>query len=357
MKVYLKAYLNGNLGDDLFIRIIANRYKDVSFLALNTGTFTYKGVFPKNVKVIEGVFSKVLDKIIKVCTIRRLSLDWFLQWLCDLVVVIGGSLFIEGPNVNYSRKYIKRGKKYYILGSNFGPYKSQVFFSYYYGIFRNAQDVCFRESWSYILFSDLPNVRYAPDIVFNLDISGLQLRSTKRAVVSVINVNKKHDGNGVTKERYFGVLEELCMLLVSQGYQITLMSFCRQEDDEIAVNELFERLVMADEGSIESYMYNGNIDEALDVLASAGIIIGSRFHANILGLLMSKAVIPIAYSSKTINVLSDLGFEGCIIDLDKLGEFDARMLLTELPITIHQIARELKAAAKHFDCLDKVLKH
>jgi colanic acid/amylovoran biosynthesis protein len=65
----------------------------------------------------------------------------------------------------------------------------------------------------------------------------------------------------------------------------------------------------------EKYCYRGNIEEALDTIGDSQVIVGTRFHANILGFLMNKVVIPIAYSDKTTNVLSDLKFSGKIFDI------------------------------------------
>jgi len=80
---------------------------------------------------------------------------------------------------------------------------------------------------------------------------------------------------------------------------------------------------------INIYNYKDNIIEALNVMADSQIIVGSRFHANILGLVLQKTIIPIAYSDKTINVLKDMNFKGKIFDIRDMDSFDVNILTDE----------------------------
>ena len=45
------------------------------------------------------------------------------------------------------------------------------------------------------------------------------------------------------------------------------------------------------------------------------MIVASRFHANILGLITGTLILPLVYSSKTENVLKDIDFNGKILDI------------------------------------------
>lgn len=65
---------------------------------------------------------------------------------------------------------------YDIIGSNVGPIRSNEFIETISNIFKNAQDVCFRDSNSYELFKDMPTTRVATDIAFSLNTERLKIR-------------------------------------------------------------------------------------------------------------------------------------------------------------------------------------
>ena len=92
------------------------------------------------------------------------------------------------------------------------------------------------------------------------------------------------------------------------------MSFCKDEGDEEEINKICK---IINDKNIVKYCYRGNIEEALEQIRTSEIIVGSRFHANILGLAYNKRIIPLAYSDKTINALEDIDFNGKIFDMRK----------------------------------------
>ena len=95
-KIFLYAYDHINLGDDLFIETIANRYPDTEIYfwtnAQNQKVFKEQ----KNLKIVDENSTKI--KILKKI---RLSLSARykagIQKKCDAQVYIGGSIFMEYP--------------------------------------------------------------------------------------------------------------------------------------------------------------------------------------------------------------------------------------------------------------------
>lgn len=354
-KVYLKAYMAKNLGDDLFLKMFADRYGDKNKIYLYSNS-EYKKMLNNKVISCKNIFVVLLNKILKLVTGKRKDIQSLFYKKTDLFVQIGGSLFMEKTDPNY-KETVKieypQNVKYYILGSNFGPYSSEEFRNTYKEIFERAEDVCFRDEYSYNLFKELKNVRFTSDIVYGLDISKVKKESKKKVVISVIDCDVKIGKN--YKESYIRKIIETIQVLINKGYEITLMSFCKEENDEKAIDEIYNLIDENMKLKVDKYFYNGNIDEALDVLGQSEIIIGSRFHANILGLILGKTIIPMAYSDKTLHVLNDINFKGKIIDIRNLEDFKPKELTDDyLNYTIN-IDDQIISAQKQFEILDKEL--
>ena len=192
----------------------------------------------------------------------------------------------------------------------------------------------------------------APDIIFGLEPLKIQEVEDKKVIISVIdcdNKNLKH-----YREKYERKIVELIKFFIRLGYKVLLMSFCKAEGDEVAINRILT--YMDEKENISTYFYKDDVEESLRILNSAKIIVGSRFHANILGLVMGKTIIPFAYSDKTINVLKDIEFKGKIFDIrtlneDKENEFESINLNYKLDIT-----KQKNNSVGHFKILDQEFK-
>ncbi|WP_043931070.1 polysaccharide pyruvyl transferase family protein [Bacillus sp. EB01] len=356
-KVMITAYLNSNLGDDLFIKILCDRYKDVNFYM--HGSPRYKDNFKeiKNLTYISqnkiySLIDKVSYKVNNFSLIRRIT-----NRLMDAHVYIGGSLFIQ--NDSWKSKWAKhkhlllKNKPNFLIGSNFGPWTDQEFYMAYKKAFSHYTDICFRDMKSYNLFKELNHVRYAPDVVFNLDVDTSAMNDKGKVGISLIDLSER-DGLKEYKKDYLDTIKKMVDYLVSQGKKVTLFSFCKKEGDETALNEVLRLLDSDARKSVNSYLYNGDLNEAIELLSDMETIVATRFHAMILGIRLKKNVFPIIYSDKMLTVLDDMGFQGEIIKLNELKKFDIEKLNStiNLPDSIDDYMEESK---KQFKELDKLL--
>lgn len=360
MEVFLKAYLEKNLGDDLFISIIADRYRNVRFTA-----FSYQNYDKIKDNLIVKSHSKIrlvvriLNKLIREFRINKYIIpENRYKKNKDMLIHIGGSLFCEKDNITYWKntlnlEYYKCNLKYYILGSNFGPYNNDEFVEIMSDFFSRAQDVCFREEYSYNLFKHLSNVRYASDIVFSMDVSNVKITNNKKVVISVIECGRKSSIE--YKDKYENKIIEICRYFAEKDYGVTLMSYCKAEKDEEAIESILEKCDDKLKEKISTYYYRGSIEEALNIMGDCQIVIGSRFHANIIGLLLGKTIIPIAYSDKTINTLKDMNFKGKILRVQDIDKFDINSLTKEDLNYKHDISFEIKDSQRQFEKLDEIL--
>ena len=319
MKIYVDVYLAKNLGDDLFVHVLANTFPDVEFILNYYGNDyddflkKYKNVkksaYPSGFKILNRL--KVYDYINDE---KRISKEY------DALIFLGGSIFRE--EVYWKELYEQRKKlvnafqekkkPVFILGANFGPYDTDEFYNAYQELFKKCYDVCFRESYSYQLFRECKNVRCEKDINFQLPILD-SIPKKNKVVYSIIDPKHK-EGLKKYTDQYIQFVEDMIMDNQAQGYENELISFCEAEGDLRICRTIQEDLLQRNL-RINVYAYTGNIKEVIKKIQESKLIVASRFHANILGLITGTLILPLVYSSKTENVLKDIDFNGKILDI------------------------------------------
>lgn len=351
-EILIDAYVSLNLGDDLFIKILAERYLNSNFIVLTY--YNYSNFLKlKNLRIIKyNIFQKFLDKLLRKL---NLYLDYTKEKKInkvDCVIEIGGSIFIQNreyKNILKSREKKLKIKNYYILGANFGPYYTDDYLTNYKFFFEKCKDVCFREEKSYNLFKELNNIRMASDIVFCL--KDLKKIEEKYILFSIIKPSFRkvlHDKD----EDYYNKVIEITLELLKKGKKIKYMSFCKSEGDEEAIRKIKSKIPKEYLKGISEYYYNGNIEEALGVVRKSEIIVATRFHAMILGFIYGKKVLPIAYSEKTLNVLEDLEFKGEYIEFSNLKKMTAQIVLGSKKLEKIKLENAKQDSLKHFEKLD-----
>lgn len=357
-KVMIYAYTYFNLGDDLFIKILCERYPNTQFVLYAPKGYqnTFKSLkniqyFPSDTIINRG--TNFIFNLFKIpfLTRRRLAKR------CDLVVQIGGSLFIQSDqwqNELKNTKHLKsQGKPFFLLGANFGPYSEVNFFREHKQIFKQYTDICFRDYYSYQLFSDLNNVRIADDIAFTLKKKEVQNKKN-RITISVIKPSNRADLSNYDESYYFKI-SEIVIMFIDQGYSVMLMSFCEYEKDHQAIKSITQLIPERYHSKIDSYYYKTNLDEALKVIAQSRFIVATRFHSMILAWVYGIPVFPIIYSEKMTHVINDIGFIGPSITIKDIHTLEANHVYKSLSMGHFDISKQIKQAQKHFLHLDALL--
>lgn len=355
-RVLLRYFSANNLGDDLFVKVVTERYEDQFTAFSNVSNPTLEAI--DNLRIIRRPkVYYLLHKVLARFTGKRHA--WLQSALThnDLFLYVGGSIFQQEEPIDAWKRedlfYQQIRKPYYLLGSNIGPYRDgQDFLDILHRIFEHATDVCFRDTASYNLFEDLFTTRLASDVVLTMKTPELVLDDQGGAIVSVVDCYKRFGEKvGLAYER---AVADLTAGLVAQGLRVKYISFWDTDGDTDVSNRIFKSLPERLKPGVEVVGYTGNIDEVVGLFARCSTVIATRFHAVILGLLFGKKVLPMAYSDKTLNILKDMDFQGPVIDIREIDQFDVATFDFD-SIQVNNVDAQKALAEKQFQELDKVL--
>ncbi|UPO87336.1 polysaccharide pyruvyl transferase family protein [Niallia sp. Man26] len=328
-KVFISAYLNNNLGDDLFVKILCERYPQTQFYIYDSKKKLSVFSEIKNLNyVYKNFLFKVIDKFSNLYFNRSL-IKSIIGLFMDAHIYIGGSLFMEKENwekkIKIDNGKLINNKRNFLLGCNFGPFENIDFLERYKKVFERYDDICFRDYKSYELFKELSCVRVAQDVVFNLNYQKDNISKEKNIGISLIDLTNRDD-LARFKEVYLLKLKDICEYYIKLDYNITLFSFCKYEGDEKAIEELLELVDENKKHKINVFNYENNLDLALTEFNKVETIYATRFHSMILGFLLNKKVYPIIYSKKMTNVLKDINFQGEYCNIEDIEKLETQAL-------------------------------
>ncbi|REE83091.1 colanic acid/amylovoran biosynthesis protein [Lutibacter oceani] len=355
-KILVDIYLAFNLGDDLFLDVLAKRYPNYEITILHPGD-NYNSFF-KQYKNVKKLPYSYLNKGLRKIGIYNVLTDYkkFAKKY-DVLLFLGGGIFREESYSESLLKYRyeiissfnKNNKKIFFLGCSFGPFKSKDFYTKYFNLFKLCDDICFRDLYSFNLFKSLKNVRYAPDILWSYNLKKYELKDNN---IGYSLINPKHKlGLSQYYYEYLEYTSKSIIKNIKRGYKINLLSFCEQEGDLIVVEEILKNIPIEFKEHILVSSYNGDIEAMLEVISKLKCLVAARFHAVLLGLLSEINVIPVIYSNKTKNLLKDIKFKGTVIEFENLQLLENIECITET-LKINNLKVESES---HFLKLDQYL--
>ncbi len=384
-RVLLQFYSNINFGDDFFLKIIGDYFKEVQFRFILHPKWKIDGLpsnvqNPKLLSLVLAVLNKLLVKL-KDKPFLRHRLYLFIESInkkyaerFDAVVFIGGSVFMQHSankrdEINFTlppeikRDFspvckIKPGEKgEFIINANFGPYYDEDYRQSVENILLKKNAVSVRDYSSYALFKNLENVQYAPDVVFmyNPQSSSKPADGKKHAFVSLTPPADSEKGTrALNTVSYFRLLTDSINELLERDFTVDLVSFCKNEGDLEICEKLYAAL--PEKQNVFIHSYDGNLNSILSLVSQSDFVIASRFHSMILGFLYGKPTFPVAYNCKTVNYLADLNFSGRYAHKDNLSELTVNDVLYNYDNNIIcDVTQHRKHAKNQFYALDKFL--
>ena len=351
------GYMNANFGDDLFFKILFERYKKVKFYFFPPSELLkqYKRTFRHNRNVIfydQDEFYLRSKEEVGDDSVPIYLFPMILEKAkeADFYINIGGSIFIQNPDWKEDDRFkIKEalGKKpSFIVGCNFGP-GDKEYHDYFEKWFKNFDDVCFRDKKSYKQFNNLNNTRIADDIVLVGANKNKKSPMNKKTIgISVIDV-ENYPEIAKSKEIYLKFITNIIKIYKKKDYKISLFSFCKKDGDLKAIYEILERI--DDNKNIKVVSYEGNINRVISEWKSNKYIIATRFHAVILALKYKQIFLPLVYSNKTSDYLKDIDRSIRTVDINSLKNININKL------TFVEINKKYNSE-EQFEKIDKYLK-
>jgi len=373
MKVILvEFYGMHNVGDDLFIKVLAERYPEYKFKVIIRRKFSIPFEKYKNVEVLESpelnLIEKITDKLVSKLGFKEWERKnkkiqmWKKFWdlsikNSDAYLNVGGSIFIESKSFSvqqylYDYKIkLFRDKPKFIIGSNFGPYSSDEFKDKFKLIFDEFTDVSFRDEYSKSLFDENINVRFNPDVIFSMDLPYVH-KSLKTIGISLIDVSQRD-----MLKKYAVSYDEFLIKLIKsaliKGRDITLFSFCEGEGDLKYANEIMGKLSDNERCNVNIVSYTGDLDSFIVEFQKMETMFATRFHAIVLSLIANVNTYPISYSKKTLDMLDGINYKGEIIDICNLSDVNINYLL-EHENHAPELKNVIKESSNHFLKLNQI---
>lgn len=328
-KILLLAYTNINFGDDMFVKTICEFFPEQEFI-LNAPA-KYSEVFSSvpnlTVKIetrLSRLWVRMIVKLMKLGFRNHIQRLRFSKYAA-VVYVIGG-LFDEDDiwQANVTRYGLETMKDivykhalcpsvpFFLLGCNMTRVNTETYVDQMKYLFSGLADICFRDRYSYQIFSDLQNVRYAPDVVFNYTCNTRRPASDE-ILISVWGALTHTDTLfqwAWAKDKwtdYEDFIIEIVRAFLKKNKKVRLLALCENEGDLVACTRIMEKGGFLKD--VTTYAYRGNIEETISLFETAEFVIGTRFHSIVMAMNAGKPFYPIAYESKTIQLLKDIRYE------------------------------------------------
>ena len=295
-KVLLFGYSRANFGDDIFIYMLAKRYKEIEFY-IHIKEEKYK----KGLKELKNVHYLDEDRDVKKIDIEKY----------DAFCYVGGSIFIESnyarheaEEFNYFIKKCKeKGKPFFYMTCNFGPYNTEEYLNKVRENFSLCESVCVRDKKTYGLFNDIPTVSYAPDMVLSYPVKKIE-KNKKSVGISVINLANREELLAKQAE-YEDYIKRIVIKFAKRNYKVYLISFCEFEEDMIAIKKIKNLIPEEYQKNVKILTYEGNIDGFIEEYGKIKYMVCTRFHSLILSILLRQKIYNLCYSDKQKNAAKD----------------------------------------------------
>ena len=316
MNIYVSAYLDQNLGDDLMIRLLVHHFPEHQFY-LHCPDPLY---FPDL-----GAYPNLQPTSLSLRELGRSTTPRF-----GACLRIGGSIFgMRGRRTPFLRyrdalrvgRMTRRGLKSAIIGCNVNAFSSSLVRRTAQKEFKTIGLATVRDKASLAFAAPLKQdsrLFLFPDMLFSLPDAFYSPQTKTDAPLGVSVYHAKYLPS--ENETYCRAMAEFCDRYAEEtGKKIHLLAFdAGRENDRLAAEEILGQMKRRE--SCKIIAHRGDGSEMLGEIARCGAIVGTRFHAIVLALRLGVPFVPVSYSEKTENLLRDIEYRGPRFDFSRMDD-------------------------------------
>lgn len=352
MKIFLEAFVDNNFGDNLFVHIITQRYKQHTFYMLPKSEY----------KESYDILSTRVDNI---QLIEEKKQEYFMKDM-DAMIMVGGDMFGNGgdySNLIRQTSYIKRkGGLVAFLGiSLFADYGCRTKLDLI-RLFSKADIIVVRESTTYKQLKKMVpwvKVTCAADMVFSLDIEKMKDIPICENLLGMSVRRKGRLDDSLNYRTYCENMAEIAVkyLNKSEKNKVRFLAFSTGRfDDRKVVEDIMTLCPSFYRARISCCSFEGDIYRYITEIQECSKLVCTRFHAMILAILLKKAYVPIVYEEKMERVLNEIGYQGIRFKYE--DTIDTEAILNTISSDCYskdKMESYLEKAGHFFDGIDAVL--
>ena len=351
MNVLLEAYLERNFGDDLFVTLLINRYRNHRFYLLDDRKKGYALVGD--------------SKFGNVCLITEEEAFSDMQKFGAYLLVGGDFYHANGDyhaRVRRAKAIHENGGYVLILGASLYKTYPADRLPFVQEFFRFVDVMTLRERTSYAQCEALmPDscALLSSDMAFTLASEYGKKQERKGIRKLGVSVRRKMDGTEEQFKVYCKTITDVTMahLNANEDNRVCFLALSTSGfDDRDVIDQIRGLLPHGMNNRIDEIEYSRDVYSFMDEVSTCDALICTRFHSLCLALIQEKPFYPINYEAKVENLLKDIGFGGTSVDYGVYMAPEAVLQALQENRVDEEKYREYVERARHFfDMSDFVL--
>ena len=352
MDILVSAFLERNFGDDLMIRILADRFPGHTFyLRCDTLENFVSFETTQNIRRIGenedfsrfGIHVTIGGSVVRIETKSR-----FLIYL---------------RSFRSQKKFFSQFPRSYFIGGNLGPFLNKTAQWMACQIISSYTAMSLRDEWSceFVKKRLKTPVQLRPDIAFSIPghMLGEPAKEKRPPVLGITALNFFQDNNNnYHLNRFLAKAADEFIARADSGklkakVRVKIFVFCAGFcNDYPSAYDIMENI--GGRGNVEIIAHTGNGDNILRELRECTHMIPVRFHGAIMSLRLGIPFVPVIYDRKIDHMLDDFGYDRTRLNFQEISKYDPAKTVAEL-LRMDAFALDDKVfqrAGEHFDIIN-----
>ncbi len=324
LKVYLKAFVDQNFGDDLMIMRLLSYFPNIDFYLYcsEDKQFFYR-------QLLAGYPHCKLTNV----ELYQVAINYPANFF-GYIILLGGSvlqgsrnagIFYRSRNIAALKSLASQGLKYLIIGCNIGP-----FINHHTENAVKSEIACA----DLLIARDQASYKYAQKIIGNKaylasDILWHSIYNIPPQIAKYgLGIALLSSKNAAQNSQYAHFFINLADNYIKHSQEkLAFLALSSSPNSDLQLAELIKQKAQHPQMIDLIYHHSEDALQIIKAIKQCRQIMAIRFHAMIIALNQSIPVLPIYYSNKGANFGSDLGFSHQMINLNDLLAKDSRQIM------------------------------